>query len=112
MPEVVKNWKEALFMGYFGPIGCGAIYYLEFARQLFPKIGEGDEEQDHLVRLIEPVVTWLVLFSIVVHGLSIPALALIYKFWGVKLFIRRGELQHALRIFQPSFLPDFSAFAA
>jgi NhaP-type Na+/H+ or K+/H+ antiporter len=21
MPRVVKNWKEALFMGYFGPIG-------------------------------------------------------------------------------------------
>ena len=21
MPKVVKNWKEALFMGYFGPIG-------------------------------------------------------------------------------------------
>lgn len=21
MPRVCKNWKEALFMGYFGPIG-------------------------------------------------------------------------------------------
>jgi len=21
MPNVVKDWKEALFMGYFGPIG-------------------------------------------------------------------------------------------
>ena len=21
MPKVIKNWKEALFMGYFGPIG-------------------------------------------------------------------------------------------
>jgi NhaP-type Na+/H+ or K+/H+ antiporter len=21
MPQVCKNWKEALFMGYFGPIG-------------------------------------------------------------------------------------------
>lgn len=30
------------------------------------------------------MVYWLVLFSIVVHGLSIPALNLIYKFYGVK----------------------------
>lgn len=29
MPNVVRNWKEAVFMGYFGPIGVGAIYYLE-----------------------------------------------------------------------------------
>ena len=30
------------------------------------------------------MVYWLVLFSIVVHGLSIPALNLTYKFYGVK----------------------------
>ena len=24
MPRCVKNWKEALFMGYFGPIGKSA----------------------------------------------------------------------------------------
>jgi NhaP-type Na+/H+ or K+/H+ antiporter len=35
MPLVVKNWKEAVFMGYFGPIGVGAVYYLEHTRLLF-----------------------------------------------------------------------------
>lgn len=34
MPTVVKNWKEAIFMGYFGPIGVGAIYYLEHTQLL------------------------------------------------------------------------------
>lgn len=35
MPSIVKNWKEAVFMGYFGPIGVGAIYHLEHTRLLF-----------------------------------------------------------------------------
>ncbi|RYO82829.1 hypothetical protein DL766_006475 [Monosporascus sp. MC13-8B] len=85
MPDVCKNVKEALFMGYFGPIGAGAVFYLEHTRMhLLPKLGEGDEGETNLVRAIGPVVYWLVLFSIVVHGLSIPALDLIYKFAGVR----------------------------
>ncbi|KAM4066356.1 sodium/hydrogen exchanger family protein [Hirsutella rhossiliensis] len=84
MPDVVKNWKEALFMGYFGPIGAGAVFYLEHTRHLFPKPGEGDREETELMRAIGPVVYWLVLFSIVFHGLSIPALNLIYSYMGVK----------------------------
>lgn len=70
-------------MGYFGPIGCGAIYYLEYTKRLFPTFGAGDEEQGNVVRAINPVVCWLVLFSVVVHGLSIPCLALAYKFLGI-----------------------------
>ncbi|KAJ0281310.1 hypothetical protein Brms1b_005381 [Colletotrichum noveboracense] len=84
MPKVCQNWKEALFMGYFGPIGAGAVFYVEHTRHLFPELGEGDEEETNLVRVMVPVVYWLVLFSIVVHGLSIPALNLIYKYAGVK----------------------------
>ncbi|RYP67844.1 hypothetical protein DL771_007021 [Monosporascus sp. 5C6A] len=85
MPNVCKNAKEALFMGYFGPIGAGAVFYLEHTRlHLLPKLGEGDEGETNLVRAIGPVVYWLVLFSIIVHGLSIPALNLIYKYSGVR----------------------------
>ncbi|KAK8145551.1 hypothetical protein G3M48_004292 [Beauveria asiatica] len=84
MPAVCTNWKEALFMGYFGPIGAGAVFYLEHSRHLFPTLGEGDEEETNLARAIGPVVYWLVLFSIVVHGLSIPALNLIYTYMGIK----------------------------
>ncbi|OAA70773.1 Na(+)/H(+) antiporter 1 [Akanthomyces lecanii RCEF 1005] len=84
MPAVCTNWKEALFMGYFGPIGAGAVFYLEHSRHLFPKLGEGDEEETNLARAIGPVVYWLVLFSIVVHGLSIPALNIIYSYMGIK----------------------------
>ncbi|KAI1840962.1 hypothetical protein JX265_010434 [Neoarthrinium moseri] len=84
MPKVCRNIKEALFMGYFGPIGAGAVFYLEHTRHLFPEIGEGDAGETNLIRAIGPVVYWLVLFSIVVHGLSIPALNLIYQFYGVQ----------------------------
>ncbi|PHH91420.1 hypothetical protein CDD83_563 [Cordyceps sp. RAO-2017] len=84
MPAVVRDWKEALFMGYFGPIGAGAVFYVEHTRHLFPEPGRGDAEETNLVRAMVPVVYWLVLFSIVVHGLSIPGLNLIYKYMGVK----------------------------
>lgn len=79
MPGVCKNYKEALFMGYFGPIGAGAVFYLEHTRHLFPELGEGDAEETNLIAAIGPVVYFLVLFSIVVHGLSIPALDVIYR---------------------------------
>ena len=84
MPAVCTDYKEALFMGYFGPIGAGAVFYLEHTRHLFPELGEGDEEETNLMRAIGPVVYWLVLFSIIVHGLSIPALNIIYTYMGVK----------------------------
>jgi sodium/hydrogen antiporter len=79
MPKVCKNWKEALFMGYFGPIGkripalehhdrqlvcvrcviltavgIGAVFYVEHSRHLFPEPGEGDPELDRLVRAAPP----------------------------------------------------------
>ncbi|KAF5580151.1 Na(+) H(+) antiporter [Fusarium pseudoanthophilum] len=82
MPDVCTNWKEALFMGYFGPIGAGAVFYVEHARHLFPYEGEGDEEETNLVRAMGPVVYFLVLFSIIVHGLSIPALNIFYHYTG------------------------------
>lgn len=84
MPQVCTDWKEALFMGYFGPIGAGAVFYVEHTRHLFPELGEGDEEETNLVRAMIPCVYWLVLFSIVVHGLSIPALNLFYVYTNVE----------------------------
>lgn len=101
LPNVVANYKEALFMGYFGPIGVGAVFYLEHSRHLFPELGEGDEEETNLVRAMGPVIYWLVFFSIVVHGLSIPALNMIYSYMGVEpimedsISVRRVSMQVA-----------------
>ncbi|OTA65823.1 Na(+)/H(+) antiporter 1 [Hypoxylon sp. EC38] len=84
MPAVIKNWKEAIFMGYFGPIGVGAVYYLQHTRLLFPKEQVASARERELLDAICPVVYFLVLFSILVHGLSIPILSAIYKFYNVR----------------------------
>lgn len=85
MPNTVRSWKEALFMGYFGPIGIGAVFYVEHARHLYPHLDHAEtHEEEDLLRAMGPVVYFLVLFSIVVHGLSIPALELIYRWRGVQ----------------------------
>lgn len=70
MPKVCRDWKEALFLGYFGPIGLfytghfemglltnagiGAVSYAEYARDLFPNPGQSDEEINNLTRAIIP----------------------------------------------------------
>lgn len=113
MPHVVRSWKEAVFMGYFGPIGVGAIYYLEHTtivllgvanpsasvQALLKSIGPGKPRvfprpllayPPCLSRLCSPpspwfpVVYFLALFSIVVHGLSIPILNCVYGLCGVR----------------------------
>jgi len=94
MPNVVKSWKEALFMGYFGPIGIGAVFYVEHTKHLFPELGEGDPEETSLVRNMVPTVYFLVLFSIVVHGLSIPLLNWVYTFTGVPPIQDDGVVMH------------------
>ncbi|EAW06498.1 putative plasma membrane antiporter [Aspergillus clavatus NRRL 1] len=83
MPKVCGNWREALFMGYFGPIGIGAVAYAEYTRRLFPAPGASDREINDLTAAITPVVYWLVLFSIIVHGLSVPILNALYKVFNV-----------------------------
>ncbi|KAI1274997.1 Cation/H+ exchanger [Xylaria sp. FL0933] len=80
MPSVVKSWKEAIFMGHFGPIGVGAVYHLEHTRLLFH---QDNPREKALVDALCPVVYFLVLVSIVVHGLSIPVLSAAYKYYGV-----------------------------
>ncbi|KAJ5159262.1 Cation/H+ exchanger [Penicillium coprophilum] len=83
MTKICDNWREALFMGYFAPIGVGAISYVEYARRLLPDPGESDTEINNLTAAMIPVVYWLVFFSIVIHGLSIPVLNCLYKWFKV-----------------------------
>ncbi|KAJ5660728.1 Cation/H+ exchanger [Penicillium longicatenatum] len=72
MPKICHSWKEALFMGYFAPIGVGAICYVEYARRLLPDPGQSDTEINRLTAAMIPV-----------HGLSIPVLNGIYKWLRV-----------------------------
>ena len=79
MPSCVQNWREALFLGYFSPIGIGAVLFVEHARHLFPYVEDAQtEEERQFVRLMYPITYWLIFFSIIWHGLSIPALNAFY----------------------------------
>ncbi|KAI0914520.1 Sodium/hydrogen exchanger family-domain-containing protein [Ustulina deusta] len=73
----IEGIRQATFMGFFGPIGCSAIFYLyvtvEFIRKLNP--GGGDEPRhdvEHLTEAVKVIVWFMVIVSVVVHGLSIP----------------------------------------
>ncbi|KAF6761181.1 Sodium/hydrogen exchanger family-domain-containing protein [Ephemerocybe angulata] len=72
IPEI-SSWKEALFCGHFGPMGVGAVFISTLA---IHKLGEPhvalETQRDVLTRSLEPIVAFVVLASIIIHGLSIP----------------------------------------
>ena len=79
----VKTWREALFAGHFGPIGVGAIFAAILARAELETdsttplaVIPAEIEEYHLIYLIWPVVTFLVMTSIVIHGSSIAVFTL------------------------------------
>jgi hypothetical protein len=72
----IKEWRHALFAGYFGPIGVSAIFYLyvslEYLRTSINVNGQEREDAIRLGEIMNVVVWFLVICSIVAHGLSIP----------------------------------------
>lgn len=80
----IRTWREALFCGHFGPIGVGAIFISILARAELehdeptplaelPKPGHPNFV---VVACIWPVVTFLIIASILVHGSSIAVFTL------------------------------------
>lgn len=72
----IEHWQHALFVGFFGPIGVSAIFYLyisiEFLETYLVVDGEMREDARHLEEVMRVVIWFLAICSIVVHGLSIP----------------------------------------
>lgn len=69
----ISSWKEALFSGHFGPMGVSAVFVSTMARTRLPlPTGSPENQQQMLAVTIEPIVSFVVLGSIIVHGLSIP----------------------------------------
>jgi len=70
----IKTLREAAFVGWFGPMGVGAVFISTLARHHIPHPEpDGDTSQvDLLQETIVPIVMMLVLASILTHGLSIP----------------------------------------
>ncbi|ODM23653.1 hypothetical protein SI65_01242 [Aspergillus cristatus] len=73
--QQIENKFQAAFVGFFGPIGVGAVFYLSVCREFLLKItveGKVREDAQQVAEAVEVVVWFLVICSIVVHGLSIP----------------------------------------
>ncbi|KDN49702.1 hypothetical protein RSAG8_01767, partial [Rhizoctonia solani AG-8 WAC10335] len=75
---VISSLNEAIFVGWFGPIGVSAIFYVQVALEYLPK-----ESRDQVKRTVEPVVYFMVFTSILVHGITVPASKVIMR--GVTL---------------------------
>ncbi|KAH7413303.1 Sodium/hydrogen exchanger family-domain-containing protein [Cadophora sp. MPI-SDFR-AT-0126] len=71
----IEEMRQAIFVGFFGPIGVSAIFYLYISLEFLETItvdGEQREDAKRLGDTILIVVWFLAICSIVVHGLSIP----------------------------------------
>ncbi|KAK5947065.1 hypothetical protein PMZ80_001211 [Knufia obscura] len=76
LPEV-RSWSEAIFAGHFGPMGVGAMFLAMEARgQLETRTSSPEPHPPssgpHLeaIQNIWPIVSFIVLGSIMVHGFS------------------------------------------
>jgi sodium/hydrogen antiporter len=72
----IEDWRQALFVGYFGPIGVSGVFYLYIALDWLGEnvIWQGAERDDaaRLSEILTVIVWFMVVCSVVVHGLSIP----------------------------------------
>ena len=80
----VKTWREAVFTGHFGPMGIGAIFISTLASDFLlqhiagnPSTTPDQQRQLEMVsQMIQPIVAFMVICSIAIHGLSIPGFSL------------------------------------
>ncbi|OCH91621.1 hypothetical protein OBBRIDRAFT_728394, partial [Obba rivulosa] len=73
----VKTFREAVFSGHFGPMGIGAVFISTLAAGQLPIPSTPPQgQQELLAASIQPIVGFMVLCSIAVHGLSIPFFSL------------------------------------
>lgn len=80
----IKTWTEALFVGHFGPMGLGAVYlaitaraHLETGTSHPLPHPPASSKYEEAVLLVYPLVCGVVLSSIMVHGFSVLAIALV-----------------------------------
>lgn len=65
----LHTYGEAFFAGWFGPIGVGAVFYAMVAKAELAHMGPDHATVHHLVF---PVSAFMILFSVIVHGMTVP----------------------------------------
>ena len=85
IPEI-EHFQQAAFVGFFGPIGVSAIFYLYVSVDFLNNVtvdgtpeGAIREDAKRLQEVMRVVIWFLAICSIVVHGLSVPLGKLGYK---------------------------------
>jgi sodium/hydrogen antiporter len=72
----IEDMRQAVFVGFFGPVGVSAIFYLYVSLEFLETIHDGNGHQradvEKLGRTMTIVVWFLAICSIIVHGLTIP----------------------------------------
>ncbi|KXH38551.1 sodium/hydrogen exchanger family protein [Colletotrichum simmondsii] len=71
----IRGPRQALFVGYFGPIGVSAIFYLYVGLEFLETLTDDDGQRADAKQLGETmlVTIWfLIICSIVIHGVSVP----------------------------------------
>lgn len=99
----IKNWQEAIFVGHFGPIGVGAVFAsilaiselqassMDISSGHGPVAGwpSSDSQLGHelyyVIRVIWPMVCFLIVTSVVVHGSSPAVMAFVKHVRSVSL---------------------------
>ena len=71
----IEQFHQAAFVGFFGPIGVSAIFYLYVSLDFLNQVtvnGIVREDARRLQDVMQIVIWFLAICSIVVHGLSVP----------------------------------------
>ncbi|KAF2640801.1 hypothetical protein P280DRAFT_498631 [Massarina eburnea CBS 473.64] len=71
----IEQPRQAIYVGFFGPIGVSAIFYLYITLEFLRGIqvdGQIRPDAEFLMEVVTVVVWFLVICSVIIHGLSIP----------------------------------------
>jgi len=105
----VHSLKEALFCAHFGPMGVGAVFISTLALTKLPEPRNPPETQlDLLALCIQPIVAFIILCSILIHGLSVPLFMMgkrvrsVSKSWSVTVTRDKPEWLNMTRAGRPS----------
>nr|CDI53286.1 related to Na /H-exchanging protein [Melanopsichium pennsylvanicum 4] len=82
--------SEACFIGYFAPIGAGALFYLGVILDEF-KPQDPSSVARRIRVLAKPITYALILSSIIGHSLAIPLVKIAFQYFGVKSIKLEGE---------------------
>ncbi|PWN50292.1 hypothetical protein IE53DRAFT_298146, partial [Violaceomyces palustris] len=79
----LRDISEAAFMGYFGPIGAGALFYCALVLHEF-KEDDGVADHQQIRTLVKPVTYALIISSLIGHTLMIPVVKAYFQYRGIE----------------------------